>query len=96
MLPLQRLHDPQSGGQARGIAAMARTSQGRHFRLENKSVRLGSRMTSGGNRNRTETDFGPCLGGSRELGVSRQLDLYPPSGWRIIQDFAATASSSPT
>ena len=33
MLPLQRLHDPQSGGQARGIAAMARTSQGRHFRL---------------------------------------------------------------
>jgi hypothetical protein len=29
-------------------------------------------------------------------GVSRQLDLYPPSGWRIIQDFAAAASSIPT
>jgi len=28
------------------------------------------------------------------LGVSRQLDLYPPSGWRIIQDFAAAASSA--
>lgn len=30
------------------------------------------------------------------LGVSRQLDLYPPSGWRIIQDFAAAAPSIPT
>jgi hypothetical protein len=29
----------------------------------------------------------------RGLGVSRQLDLYPSSGWRIIQDFAAAASS---
>jgi hypothetical protein len=28
-------------------------------------------------------------------GISRQLDLYPPSGWRIIQDFAAAASSIP-
>jgi hypothetical protein len=29
------------------------------------------------------------------IGASRQLDLYPPSGWRIIQDFAAAASSIP-
>ena len=31
-----------------------------------------------------------------ESRVSRQLDLYPSSGWRIIQDFAAAASSIPT
>jgi hypothetical protein len=29
-------------------------------------------------------------------GVSRQLDLYPPFGQRIIPDFAAAASSMPT
>jgi hypothetical protein len=32
------------------------------------------------------------------IGVGRfgQLDLYPPSGWSVVQDFAASASSIPS
>jgi hypothetical protein len=38
----------------------------------------------------------PDRASSSRLSVSRQLDLYPPSGWRTIQDFAAAGSSIPT
>ncbi len=40
-----------------------------------------------------------CLASAGEiyrLGVFGQLDLYPPSGWRVVQDIAASASSIPT
>jgi hypothetical protein len=38
-----------------------------------------------------------CRRSSARISVGRfgQLDLYPPAGWRVVQDIAASTSSIP-
>jgi hypothetical protein len=36
------------------------------------------------------------LGARISVGRFGQLDLYPPSGWRVVQDITASASSIPS